>query len=65
MPIFYVNPRDTSKVCPRCGGRINNSPKCPTCGLDRHVAGAMNILAKYVGMRIHPENPQMTLMGEA
>ena len=46
-------------------GWIDNSPKCSTCGLDRHVAGAMNILAKYVGSLGSPRNPQMTLMGEA
>ena len=63
MPIFYVNPRDTSKVCPRCGGRIDSSPKCPTCGLDRHVAGAMNILAKYVGSLGSPRKPLDDLDG--
>jgi len=49
LPVYYVNPARTSKECPRCGGRIANSSEraCRECGLDRDVAGAINILYRF------------------
>jgi len=48
LPVYYVNPAHTSKECPLCGGYINSSKRaCNECGLDRDVAGAINILYRF------------------
>ena len=48
LPVYYVNPARTSKECPLCGGHINSSERaCNECGLDRDVAGAVNILYRF------------------
>jgi len=49
VPVLLVDPRNTSRVCPRCGVRMQEVMprvlKCPKCGLilDRDSVGAMNI----------------------
>jgi putative transposase len=45
--VEYVNPRNTSRVCSRCGCTIGRFDWfCQNCGLDRHVNAARNILAR-------------------
>jgi len=50
VPTSYVNPKDTSKLCPRCGSRLEVSPDwhslvCPSCSLqgNRHRIACINI----------------------
>ncbi|RLG58999.1 transposase, partial [Candidatus Geothermarchaeota archaeon] len=48
VPIIFVNPRSTSKACPRCGSELRYWHRlgiCPVCGYkrDRDVIGAINI----------------------
>jgi len=49
-PTTYVNPANTSKLCPRCGSRLEVSPDwhslvCPSCSLqgNRHKIACINI----------------------
>ncbi|WP_054844766.1 zinc ribbon domain-containing protein [Vulcanisaeta souniana] len=59
VPVVFVDPRDTSNVCPMCGGArlnyIHRLAYCLRCGFigDRDVVGATNIwlraLHAYVG----------------
>ncbi len=48
VPVIFVNPRNTSSICPRCGARLVYNHRltvCPRCGFkaDRDTVGAMNI----------------------
>ena len=60
VPIVTIDPRGTSKTCPRCGTKLlvnGRSVTCPRCGLrlDRDYAAATNIHARALtvltGMR--------------
>jgi len=58
--VEYVNPRGTSKICSRCGGKIAPNEKiCPSCGIGRHVNACLNIL-KMCGVQAPVTRPQMT-----
>ena len=46
-PVYLVNPKNTSKICFRCGGLINSSKFCPNCGLDRDINACLNILKMW------------------
>ena len=54
VPVFYVNPKNTSKTCPRCGNISRYSRKtqgwfeCTKCDYqsDADRVGALNIAAK-------------------
>ncbi len=51
VPIIFVNPRNTSTTCPRCGAKLNYNHRlaiCSRCGFvaDRDTVGAMNIYLK-------------------
>ena len=52
VPILLVDPRNTSKTCPKCGIEMQKVMprllRCPKCGLilDRDSIGAMNIWKK-------------------
>jgi putative transposase len=46
-PVFFVNPKNTSKICFRCGGLINSSKYCPKCGLDRDINACLNLLKMW------------------
>jgi len=59
VPIVFVDPRNTSSTCPRCGSRIKYTGRlgiCHRCGFiaDRDKVGAMNIwmraLEAYAGV---------------
>ena len=54
-PVRYLNPRNTSKFCFRCGGEINSLKCCPKCGLDRDVNACLNLL-KMWGISVLPES---------
>ena len=54
-PVHYLNPKNTSKLCFRCGGKINSLKYCPKCGLDRDVNACLNLL-KMWGFNVHPES---------
>ena len=44
VPLVFVDPSGTSKTCPVCGGYLRGQDKmCPSCGLSRHYAAAINI----------------------
>jgi len=49
LPVKYVNPRNSSKTCPLCSGRMatygGRLMKCKKCGLvlDRDVVAALNL----------------------
>ena len=59
IPVIYVNPRKTSSLCPRCGGRLAPNGyrllKCRKCGYenDRDVIACLNMLR----MRGAPRSP--------
>jgi len=53
VPVVFVNPRNTSSTCPRCGSKIRYIGRlgvCPRCGFraDRDVIGAVNIWIRAV-----------------
>ncbi len=48
VPLVYVNPKNTSRTCPRCGAQLHYTHRlavCPRCGFvaDRDTVGAMNV----------------------
>ena len=55
LNVKYVNPRNTSKMCPACGDEISPSPngrrlmKCQRCGLeeDRDIIAVKNLTKCY------------------
>lgn len=59
VPVIYVDPKETSKKCPRCGNvsRTNRKSqgwfKCTKCGYqsDADRVGALNIAAKALDAR--------------
>ncbi len=57
VPIVFVNPRNTSSTCPRCGVKLSCTHRlaiCSKCGFmaDRDTVGAMNICLRVLrGMR--------------
>jgi len=64
VPVVFVDPRNTSSMCPRCGEKLVYTHRlgvCRKCGLkmDRDAVGAMNIwlrvLYAYAG---EPGSPQ-------
>lgn len=53
VPIIFVNPRNTSSICPRCGAKLSYSHRLAICGkcsfiADRDTIGAMNIYLKAI-----------------
>ena len=47
-PVYFVNPKNTSKICFVCGGTINASEKfCKNCGLDRDINACLNLLKMW------------------
>ena len=52
VPIILVDPRDTSRTCPRCGNTLSYVYRLALCGCglvtDRDVVDAMNILLRSV-----------------
>jgi len=47
-PVYFLNPKNTSKICFRCGGTINASEKfCKNCGLDRDINACLNLLKMW------------------
>ena len=53
VPVLFINPRNTSSTCPRCGNKLSYNHRlaiCRNCGFvaDRDTAGAMNIYLKAI-----------------
>ena len=51
VPVVFVDPRNTSTTCPRCGAKLDYNHRlaiCRNCGFiaDRDVIGAVNIYLK-------------------
>jgi len=62
VPLVYVDPRNTSKTCPRCGARLHYQHRlaiCPRCRFkaDRDTVGAMNIWLRAV--QAHAPRPRV------
>ena len=59
LPVKYVNPRNSSKTCPLCSGRMatyaGRSMKCKKCGLilDRDVVAVLNL--RMWGLGVAPK----------
>jgi len=70
VPLFVVDPADTSSTCPRCGSKLvevgYRRLRCPRCGFeaDRDTIAILNIegraLSKMGGTLTSPTAPQMT-----
>jgi len=70
VPLFVVDPADTSSTCPRCGAGLvevgHRRLRCPRCGFetDRDTIAILNIegraLSKMGGTLTSPTAPQMT-----
>ncbi|MFP3172889.1 MAG: RNA-guided endonuclease TnpB family protein, partial [Acidilobus sp.] len=70
VPLFVVDPTDTSTTCPRCGAGLvevgYRRLRCPNCGLegDRDTIAILNIeeraLGKMGGSLTTPTAPQVT-----
>ncbi|MDI9619997.1 MAG: transposase [Candidatus Nezhaarchaeota archaeon] len=50
LPVVYINPKDTSSLCPICGGRLASNGyrllKCEKCRYenDRDITACLNLL---------------------
>lgn len=71
IEVLYVNPHNTSSLCPVCGGKLSPNGqrvlKC-SCGLeaDRDVVGSWNIRLrglKMWGVSVPPESPPVKMGG--
>ena len=58
VPTSYVNPANTSKLCPRCGSKLEVSPDwhslvCPSCNLagNRHKIACVNIAKRVLEIK--------------
>jgi len=71
IPVIYVNPRNSSRICPVCGGRLipqeGRLMKCPKCGLteDRDFIATLNLRmwgsgVTPKGLEVSRESPLMT-----
>ncbi|MFP3264798.1 MAG: RNA-guided endonuclease TnpB family protein [Acidilobus sp.] len=70
VPLFVVDPADTSSTCPRCGTKLvevgHRRLRCPRCGLeaDRDTIAILNIeeraLSQMGGTLTSPAAPQVT-----
>jgi len=55
LNVKYIDPKNTSSICPVCGGKLNPSPngrrlrRCRRCGLeeDRDVIAVKNLIRRY------------------
>jgi putative transposase len=69
IPVIFIDPRCTSRLCPICGDRIQEDRQnkrkmlCTNCGksMDRDVIASMNIARKGWSRFCHPRG----LLGEA
>jgi len=70
VPLFVVDPANTSSTCPRCGAKLvevgHRRLRCPHCGFeaDRDSIAVLNIekraLSKMGGFLASPTAPQVT-----
>ena len=69
LPVHYLDPRDTSSLCPVCGGKLVKAPngrrvlRCPRCKLegDRDVIACLNLLKMWGALKpVPPERLPMT-----
>lgn len=65
IPVEYVNPYNTSKLCPRCEAKVEGFDWTCKCGLgrDRHRIAALNIAKRteYEGLWFEPDWQVMTM----
>ena len=53
VPVTFVDPRNTSSTCPRCGAKLSYSHRLAVCGncgfiADRDTVGAVNIYLRVL-----------------
>ncbi len=66
LNVKYVNPAYTSKICPICGGELEESSngrrlrRCQRCGLeeDRDVIAVKNLVKRYYEECMNMKNPK-------
>lgn len=64
LSVIYVNPHNTSRLCPVCGGKLapngQRIMKCRKCGYenDRDIIACLNIL-RMRGASVPPESLSM------
>jgi putative transposase len=66
LNVKYVDPRNTSSLCPVCGGELDLSSngrrltRCEKCGLeeDRDVIAVKNLTKRYYEECMNTENPK-------
>jgi putative transposase len=62
IPVYFVDPKRTSKLCPTCGGKLledrlnRRKVWCSNCGnlMDRDVVASMNVAHKGWARFTHP-----------
>jgi len=69
LNVVYVDPRDTSRICPVCGNEMDPSPngrrlmRCRRCGLeeDRDVIAVKNLTRRYYEECANAKTPKTSL----
>lgn len=68
VPVVYVNPRNSSRTCPACGGQLipqeGRLMKCSNCGLveDRDFIAVLNL--RMWGSGVTPKGLEVSRAGK-
>ena len=69
LNVVYVDPRNTSRICPVCNGELSQSRngrrlmRCRRCGLeeDRDVVAVKNLTRRYYEKCANAKTPKTSL----